>query len=401
MERYSEQILLKCGELVLKGLNRRMFEQRLERNVRYRLSKVGRFSVSTMQSTVYVRPLGDSDNPETLDAAMDVLEKVYGVVSICRSAACQKDMAEILALVPEYCRDALERASTFKAEVRRSDKHFPLTSPQIAAEVGGAVLDAFPHLRVTMDNPDVVIHVEIRDKAAFLHAGKTPGAGGLPVGVGGKAMLLLSGGIDSPVAGHMIAKRGAELTAVHFESPPYTSPRARQKVIDLANVMTRRCGNFRLFIVPVASLMETLRDNCPEDLFTLLLRRFMMRIACRLAQQEDCAAIITGESLGQVASQTMASLAVTDAVCDRLLLRPLIGMDKEEIIQRARQTDTFEISTQPFEDCCTVFTPKHPQTKPSLAELEEAETVLDIEALVNRALSEVTVLRTPVTHSVE
>ncbi len=383
---YQEMILLKCGEMVLKGLNRRVFEDQLLKNVRHRLSRIGQFSVRAMQSTVYIRPEGESRTPETVDAAVEAMRQVYGVVAICRTAECEKDMEAILRLVPAYCADELARVKTFRAEVRRSDKLFPLTSPEIAAETGGAILDAFPHLTVSLDHPELVVYIEIRDRAAYVHAGKIAGAGGLPVGVGGQALLLLSGGIDSPVAGHMMAKRGVELTAVHFDSPPYTSIRARQKVLDLAQEMSCRCGRFDLWIVNTAHIMEEIRDNCPEDLFTLILRRFMMRLACRIADRTSCMAVITGESLGQVASQTMPALAVTAAVCDRLMFRPLIGMDKEEIIRIARETGTFETSTLPYADCCTVFTPKHPKTKPRIEQVEEAEQALDVEALIAEAL---------------
>ena len=368
---YQEMILLKCGEMVLKGLNRRVFEDQLLKNVRHRLSRIGQFSVRAMQSTVYIRPEGESRTPETVDAAVEAMRQVYGVVAICRTAECEKDMEAILRLVPAYCADELARVKTFRAEVRRSDKLFP---------------DAFPHLTVSLDHPELVVYIEIRDRAAYVHAGKIAGAGGLPVGVGGQALLLLSGGIDSPVAGHMMAKRGVELTAVHFDSPPYTSIRARQKVLDLAQEMSCRCGRFDLWIVNTAHIMEEIRDNCPEDLFTLILRRFMMRLACRIADRTSCMAVITGESLGQVASQTMPALAVTAAVCDRLMFRPLIGMDKEEIIRIARETGTFETSTLPYEDCCTVFTPKHPKTKPRIEQVEEAEQALDVEALIAEAL---------------
>lgn len=383
---YQEMILLKCGEMVLKGLNRRVFEDQLLKNVRHRLSRIGQFSVRAMQSTVYIRPEGESRTPETVDAAVEAMRQVYGVVAICRTAECEKDMEAILRLVPAYCADELARVKTFRAEVRRSDKLFPLTSPEIAAEAGGAILEAFPHLTVSLDQPELVVYIEIRDRAAYVHAGKIAGAGGLPVGVGGQALLLLSGGIDSPVAGHMMAKRGVELTAVHFDSPPYTSIRARQKVLDLAQEMSCRCGRFDLWIVNTAHIMEEIRDNCPEDLFTLILRRFMMRLACRIADRTSCMAVITGESLGQVASQTMPALAVTAAVCDRLMFRPLIGMDKEEIIRIARETGTFETSTLPYADCCTVFTPKHPKTKPRIEQVEEAEQALDVEALIAEAL---------------
>jgi thiamine biosynthesis protein ThiI len=383
--KYKEIILLKLGEIVLKGLNRTNFEQQLLSNVRFRLSRIGNFHVSILQSTVYIRPT-DAEADARVTEAGEAMRLVYGVVVVCRTAECPKDMAEISRLLPEVCADALSGVSSFKVHVRRSDKKFPLTSPEIAAEAGGVLLEAFPHLSVDLDHPEMTVYVEIRDHAAYLHAGQLPGAGGLPVGTGGRGMLMLSGGIDSPVAGHMMAKRGVLLSAVHFESPPYTSERARQKVLDLAAQMSLRCGRIRLYVVNAAPLMEALRGACQEDLFTLLLRRMMMRMACELAMREDCGCVITGESLGQVASQTMPSLAVTSEVCDRLLLRPLIGMDKEEIIRVARATDTFEISTRPFEDCCTVFTPKHPNTKPKSDRLAAEEAKLDFEPLLRAAL---------------
>lgn len=385
MNDYNELLLLKCGELVLKGLNRRVFEMRLLSNVRYRLGKIGQFRVHSVQSTVYVRP-ADDEAAARLDEALESMTLVYGVVSLCKAFECEKSLEAVLKAVPLCCRDELARVGSFKAEVRRSDKSFPLTSPQLAAEVGGAVLDAFPELKVNLDAPELTVYVEIREDAAYIHAGRRSGAGGMPVGTSGKALLMLSGGIDSPVAGEMIAKRGAELFALHFASPPYTSPRALQKVQDLAEAMRARCGEFELGVVNVAPLMETLRDTCPEDLFTLLLRRFMMRIACRIAEKRGCGAVITGESLGQVASQTMEALEMTDAVADRPVFRPCIGLDKEEIITLARKYGTMEISAEPYEDCCTVFTPRHPQTHPRPREIAAAELPLDIESLTDAAI---------------
>lgn len=383
--KFKEIILLKLGESVLKGQNRRVFERRLVSNVRRRLSRVGGFDVYTIQSTVYIVP-HEGTEPGQFENALSAMGEVYGVVGICRAAECEKDMEKILRVAPEYCSFALEKAASFRAEAKRSDKSFPLTSPRIEAEVGHAVLEKFPDIRVSLTNPEITVNVEIRDRAAYIHAGQLQGAGGLPVGTGGNALLLLSGGIDSPVAGHMMAKRGVTLSAVHFESPPYTSVRAKQKVLDLAEAMSLRCGRIRLHIVPVAGIMETIRENCPIELFTLILRRFMVRIACTLAEKDGAGALITGESLGQVASQTMDSIAVTNAVSDRLVFRPLIGMDKEEIVKIARASGTFDISARPFEDCCTVFTPKHPKTKPKLSQLARAEEALDIDALVSGAI---------------
>ena len=385
--KYKEIILLKLGEMVLKGLNRSSFEQQLLNNVRYRLSAFGKYKVSSLQSTVYIRPL-DEDAEMHIDEATKAMQLVYGIVVVSKAAEVAKDMDVILKAVPDYCNFELSLAKTFRVLVKRIDKDFPLTSPEIGALAGEACLDVFPDLKVKLEKPELTVYVEIRDTAAYIHAGRLPGAGGMPVGTGGKGLLLLSGGIDSPAAGHMLAKRGVRLTAVHFESPPYTSERAKQKVLDLAETMSHRCGRIKLYFVNAAPIMEALRDNCREEYFTLLLRRMMMRIACRIAEKEDCECLITGESLGQVASQTMKSLASTSEVCDRMIFRPLIGMDKEEIIQIARATDTFEISSRPFEDCCTVFTPKHPNTKPTLKSIHFEEDRFDFEPYLEKALNE-------------
>lgn len=385
MNEQTEIILLKLGETVLKGQNRRAFEQRLVSNIRRKLSKIGRFEVYTIQSAVYIRRAGNTSK-EQFERALEEMGTVYGIVGICRAAECKKDMQEISRLVPIYCAPALANAGSFSVSAKRSDKSFPLTSPRIEAEIGKVILDNFPGIKVNLDNPDITVSIEIRDRAAYVHAGQAHGAGGLPVGTGGKALLLLSAGIDSPVAGHMMAKRGVCLTAVHYESPPYTSIRARQKVLCLTDAMSVRCGRIGLYIVSVTNIMEEIRKKCPIELFTLILRRFMMRIACEIAQKEGCAALVTGESLGQVASQTMDSIVVTNAVCDRPVFRPCIGMDKEEIIKTARRTGTFEISSRPFEDCCAVFTPKHPKTKPRLEQLEQAEKALEVATLVSEAV---------------
>ena len=391
---YKEVILLKCGEIVLKGLNRSKFEQKLMDDVRRRLSPIGTYSLESRQSTIYVRPK-DEASAAAIDKAFEAAKDVYGIAALCKAAECPKNTDEIFKILPEYCRNELAKAKTFKVNAKRSDKNFPLTSPELAALAGGVILSRFPRLKVDLDNPDVTVTIEIRETDAYIHANRIPGAGGMPLGSNGHALLLLSGGIDSPVAGHMIAKRGVSLTALHFESPPYTSPRAKQKVIDIARVMTKRCGNMKLIIVPVAKLQETLRAKCPSELFTVLFRRFMMRIACRIAEKEGIPALVTGESLGQVASQTMEALNATDAVVDRVVLRPLIGMDKEEIVTIARQTETFELSIQPYEDCCTIFTPKHPKTKPRIDKLLQSEANLNIDALCEEAISELEIIELP------
>lgn len=380
----QEIILIKNGELALKGLNRSTFESVLVKNIKRRMQGLGAFVISRSQSTVTIEP---TDENFDMDEAVERLSKVFGIAGFQRAAAVEKDMAAIVSAAKEYLADTLSEISTFKVEAKRSDKNFPLTSPEISREVGGALLSAFGHLKVDVHNPDRVVTVEVREKKAYIRCNQIKGAGGMPVGTGGKAALLISGGIDSPVAGWMMAKRGIVLDAVHFASPPFTSPQAEMKVHDLLRQVAKYSGDIGLYTVPFTEIQTQIRDNCPEELFTLIMRRFMMRIAERIARREDCAALITGESVGQVASQTMLSLGCTDAVVGLPVFRPLIGMDKDEIILRARQIDTFSISIQPYEDCCTVFTPKHPKTRPQIPFLEHAESALDVDALVERAVA--------------
>lgn len=377
----KEILLLKCGELVLKGLNRNVFEQKLITNLRRRLKGAGEFRVYSLQSTIYVEPI----EQDTIDRAFDIASRVFGIASIARAAICEKDLDDIYRTAADYLSDTLLGAKTFKVECKRSDKRFALKSPELAREVGGVLLARYPHLTVDVHNPDVTVMVEIRDLNAFIHAGKVQGPGGMPVGSNGRAALLLSGGIDSPVAGHMIAKRGVELTCIHFFSYPYTSEQAKEKVVELAHILARWAGRMTLKVVPFTKIQEAIRDQCPEDMFTLVMRRFMMRIAQRLAQEEHLGAIVTGESLGQVASQTMEAMLCTGSVCSLPVFRPLIGMDKEEIVVRSRAIGAFETSILPYEDCCTVFTPRHPLTKPRLAQVEEGERGMDVDALVEEA----------------
>lgn len=379
----QEIILIKNGELALKGLNRSTFESVLVKNIKRRMQGLGGFVISRSQSTITIEP---TDENFDIDTAVERLSRVFGIAGFQRAAAVEKDMEEILRTAKEYLRDTLCEIATFKVEAKRSDKRFPLASPEISREVGGVLLEAFPHLKVDVHNPDRVVTVEVREKKAYIRCNQIKGAGGMPVGTGGKAALLISGGIDSPVAGHMMAKRGIVLDAVHFASPPFTSPQAEQKVHDLLSQVARYSGDIGLYTVPFTEIQLQIRDNCPEELFTLLMRRFMMRIAEQIARREDCAALVTGESVGQVASQTILSLGCTDAVVNLPVFRPLIGMDKDEIILRARQIGTFDISIQPYEDCCTVFTPKHPRTRPQISFLEHAESALDAEGLINRAV---------------
>ena len=378
----NDILLLKQGEIVLKGLNRKYFEQKLISNINRRLSRLGRFRVYSVQSTIYAEPLDDSVD---MDEAEELMKKTFGIVAISRAVACEKDKDAILAAAKEYLRDALLAAKSFKVESKRSDKTFPMTSIALSQYVGGELHDAFPHLRVDVHAPELIVNVEVRDYAAYVHANSEPAAGGLPVGVGGKAVSLLSGGIDSPVSTYMIARRGVEIFPVHFFSFPYTSELAKQKVLDLAGELLDYCGRLTVQIVPFTHIQEEIRNKCPEELFTLIMRRFMMRIAERIALDNGCGALVTGENLGQVASQTMEALAVTNAAVSLPVLRPLIGMDKEEIVRTARRIGTFETSILPYEDCCTVFTPRHPKTRPALAEVLEAETALDCQALIDEA----------------
>ena len=384
----KEIILCKYGEIALKGLNKSSFEGMMTKSVKYRLKRLGEFNIFRSQSTLYVEPL---DEDIDVDEVVDRLSKVFGIVKLCRCGVYEKDMDTILREGPEYLSEQLENARSFKVEAKRSDKRFPMKSPEICAEMGGAVLDKFPHLKVDVHNPDVTVVVEIREEKAFVHAGQQDGAGGLPVGSSGKAMLLLSGGIDSPVAGYMIARRGAKVSAIHFEAPPYTSDRARMKVEKLAKIISAYCGEIDFYCVPFTKIQELLRDNCPEEFFTILMRRLMMEIAQRICEREGIQALVTGESLGQVASQTMYAMVCTDAVCRLPVFRPCIGLDKSEIVETARKIDTFDTSILPYEDCCTVFTPKHPRTKPKLAEVEKAQRSFDWEPYIREAIENTSV----------
>ena len=379
----KEIILIKNGELALKGLNRSVFEDTLIRNLKIALKESGNVTIRKAQSTIYIEP---ADEGFDFDDGLERVSKVFGIAAFSRACVCEKDMNAILKTAPEYLSDTLRSIKTFKVEAKRADKRFPFTSPEISAEVGGAILSAFPHLRVDVHNPDEIITVEIRDYAAYIRAGQLPGAGGLPGGTAGKATILISGGIDSPVAAWTMAKRGLKLDAIHFASPPYTSPRAEQKVRTLLSKVALYCGTIKLAIVPFTEIQELIAENCPEEYFTLIMRRMMMRIAERIAVFHKSGALITGESLGQVASQTLPAIGVTDAVTQIPVLRPLIGSDKEEIIKISRKIDTFETSCLPYEDCCTVFTPKHPKTRPTISLCEEAEAKLDIEALIQNAI---------------
>lgn len=382
----KEIFLLKLGEVVLKGANKRQFEGRLRQNIRRRMKPYGNFDVYLMQSTVYVEPM---DEEADVEGAWEACHAVFGLVSLCRCRPCEKNVDAIFAAIENYLGDELDYAKSFKVESKRSDKGFPMTSIQLSQEIGGRLAEAHPGVEVDVHHPEYTVNVEVRDLAAYVHGPAEPGAGGLPTGVGGRAMSLLSGGIDSPVASYMIAKRGVEIEAVHFFSYPYTSQLAKDKVIELARLVTKYSGKMTVNVVSFTEIQEAIRDNCPEEFFTLIMRRFMMEIAMRLAKNDGCGALVTGENLGQVASQTMEAMAVTGAVVDIPIFMPLVGMDKKDIIAIAEKIGTLETSILPYEDCCTVFTPKHPKTKPTLGQVLHAEEKLDREALITKALESV------------
>ena len=379
----TDIILCKLGEIVLKGLNRKSFELKLMGNIRRRLAPLGKFRVYCLQSTVYVEA---EDGSADVDAAFEALKKVFGVIKLSRAAACEKEPAAIARKAIEYLREDMLRAKSFKVESKRSDKSFSMTSIQLSQYVGGELAEAYPDCAVDVHEPELTVYVEIRDLAAYVHAAPVPGAGGMPVGANGTAVTLLSGGIDSPVSTYMIARRGVRLIPIHFFSFPYTSQAAKEKVIELGRLLTGYCGRMSLEVVPFTHIQEEIRDKCPEEYFTLIMRRFMMRIAQRIALDNGAKAIVTGENLGQVASQTMQAMGVTQAVSELPVLRPLIGFDKEEIVRLARKIGTFETSILPYEDCCTVFTPRHPALKPARDKVEEAEAALDVDALVSEAV---------------
>ena len=379
-----EIILCKLGEVVLKGLNRHSFEMKLMSNIRRRTQRYGKFKIYSRQSTIYVEPAEETCD---LAAAYDACKKVFGIIAIARAVPCPKEKEAIFATAKEYLGPALLAAKSFKVESKRSDKSFPMGSIQLSQWVGGALHDTFPHLTVDVHNPELTVYLEVREDAAYVHGPAEAAAGGLPIGMGGHAVSLLSGGIDSPVSSYMIAKRGVQLELLHFASPPYTSQQAREKVLQLARELTVWCGRLTVHIVPFTEIQEEIRRKCPEDHFTLIMRRFMMRLADRLAHELCCKALVTGESLGQVASQTIQALCVSDDVATMPVLRPLIGMDKEEIVRIARYVGTFDTSILPYEDCCTVFTPRHPKTKPNLEEVREYEAALDIDGLCGKALA--------------
>ncbi len=381
----KEIILAKYGEIILKGGNRPKFESILMGNIKNSLKNAAEVNVRLAQATIYVEVLDE----DKTDIVIERLQKIFGIVTITRAVVCEKDIEDIKAKAKEYLAKDLTAGKKFKVEAKRSDKKFPLKSPQICMEVGGYLDDEYPDIIVDVHNPDVTVKVEVRDFAAYVYAdeNKILGQGGMPIGTGSKATLLLSGGIDSPVAGYMISKRGVEIDAVNFFSYPYTSERAKEKVIELASIIAQYTSKINLYIVPFTGIQLQIRDKCPEEHMTLVMRRFMMRIAERIARKNKSLALVTGESVGQVASQTLAALDVTNAVTDMPILQPLIGMDKLEIVNRATEIGTFETSILPYEDCCTVFTPKHPTTNPKRENIEKSESRLDAETLIETALA--------------
>lgn len=381
----QEIILVKYGEMALKGMNKKTFEDILVKNMKRRIKSLGRSKITRAQSTIYIIPQEDNFD---INEAAERLKKVFGIAALCRAAVCEKDFSDITAVSCKYLEELLSYAKTFKVTAKRADKSFPMKSPEICRELGGILIEKFSHLTVDVNDPEITVTVEIRDEKAYVHAENLKGAGGLPVGTSGHAMLLLSGGIDSPVAGYMMAKRGVHISAIHYVSPPYTSDRARLKVEQLCEKLTPYCGSMAFFCVPFTKIQEAIKTNCPEEFFTIIMRRLMMKIAQKICEKEKCLALITGESVGQVASQTMNALVCTDAVCKIPVFRPLIGMDKVEIVDIARKIDTFETSIQPYEDCCTVFTPRHPKVRPLLADVEAAESGFDFTPLLEEAVEE-------------
>lgn len=382
-----ELIMAKYGEIALKGLNKGTFEDILVKNIKRRLRHCGKFQYMRRQSTIYIEPVGDVD----LNEVMEKLRVIFGIGALQRCAVFEKDFEQIKRLGVPYLENALSTASTFKVEAKRSDKAFPMKTPDIQQELGGAILEAYPHLKVDVHNPEITVTCEIRDKGAYLSAERIIGAGGMPVGSSGKVLLLLSGGIDSPVAGYMMAKRGLIVDGIHFVSPPYTSDRALMKVETLCEKLTPYCGDIKFYCVPFTEIQEALRDNCPEEFFTIIMRRLMVKIANAVAGKNEYGALVTGESVGQVASQTLKAIQCTDAAAEYPVFRPVVGMDKKEIIEIARKIDTFETSTLPYEDCCTVFTPKHPKTRPVLEDIIRAENAFDFAPLIEKAINGTTV----------
>ncbi len=375
----SDVIMLKLGELVLKGQNRRRFEDKMIGKIKRILNRFGSGKIRSCQSTVYVEGLAEDVD---YDELMTVLGRVFGIVALTRAKVISYDFEKMKDEAANALASKLRRANTFKVKAKRADKSYPYNSPQIEMLLGAHILERFSNLSVDVHNPEVTVYIEVREGNVYVHDTPVKGAGGLPSGMSGHGMLMLSGGIDSPAAGYCLAKRGMQISAVHFESPPYTSERARMKVEKLASKLAAYTGCVELYVVGFTKVQEEIRDKCREDLFTVIMRRFMLRIACNIASEIGAKAIITGESLGQVASQTLDAINCTDAVATMPVFRPFIGTDKQDIIDIAYKIDTYDISIEPYEDCCTVFTPRHPKTSPKISDIEAEEAKLDIEELV-------------------
>lgn len=380
-------LMIKYGEIILKGLNRPQFEEKLIKNIRIRLSDLGEAEVYKYQAAVYVKPLIDNYD---YDRAIEKLKKIFGILYISKVKCLEKDIEIIkkealnCLLMEEY------KGKSFKVEVKRPDKKFSLKSPEIQQIVGDYIYERVENeMSVNVKNPDITVTVEIRFEGAFVYAQRIEGPGGLPTGINGKCALMLSGGIDSPVAGYMIGKRGVNLIAVHFHSYPYTSERAKLKVLDLAKKMSEYVGTIPVFVVPFTDIQLLINEKANHDMMVIMMRRYMMKITEEIAKREKAGAIVTGESLGQVASQTIQSISVTNEVATLPVFRPLIGMDKEEITKISRKIDTFSLSILPYEDCCTVFVPKHPKTKPRLSDVLEEEKKLEgIDMMVEKAIED-------------
>ncbi|MCX7709646.1 MAG: tRNA 4-thiouridine(8) synthase ThiI [Clostridia bacterium] len=383
-------ILVRCGEIILKGLNRPVFESKLISNMKKSLYGLGKIDVIKSQSRIYIEP---QDGNYDFETAMNRLSKVFGIVSVSPVWKIDTDFETIKEHALKMVGDLVDRMGykTFKVETKRGNKRFPMESPEISRELGAHILNNFHSLSVDVNNPDFILYVEVRE-SSYIYSEIIPANGGMPLGTNGKAMLLLSGGIDSPVAGWMIAKRGVELEAVHFYSYPYTSERAKEKVIELTRILSAYCSEIKLHVVPFTEFQLEINEKCPQDEMTIIMRRAMMMIAEKIAEKSGALALITGESVGQVASQTLHSLAATNAVVHMPVFRPLIGMDKNEVIDIARKIDTFETSILPYEDCCTVFVAKHPKTKPQIKRIEQSESKLDWDTLMNNAIENTEVL---------
>lgn len=371
-----KKLLIKfSSEISLKGLNRKNFEDALLKNIRERIGR--EYKVEKDYGRMYIDTCSDE--------VINKLCKLFGIISVAEADVVEKDIQKIAATAIEQLKKA-QGISTFKVHTKRADKKFPMNSMEISSAVGAEILKGMPGIKVDVHNPDITVHVEMRDEA-FVYSSEIKGIGGMPYRTSGKGVLLLSGGIDSPVAGYSIAKRGLEIIAVYYHSHPYTSERAKQKVIDLARKLCEYTGHMKLYVVPFTKIQMDIIEKCREDELTIIMRRFMMRIAQNIAQKEGALSIVTGESLGQVASQTLESIYVTDKTISMPVFRPLIGMDKVDIMDRAKEIGTYDISILPYEDCCTIFVPKHPKTKPRLLDIERSEELLAVDELVADAIS--------------